>query len=514
MPRALVDGPAAAERGRAVRPRADPAGLAAARTAARADRGRRHLPGRRRLPWRPPAPRRRLRRAPPGRHPGPEPRLRPGARPPGPGARAQPLAGADAGPAQRGHPAGGGRARRTPARPAAAARDPGGRTGPGRRRRGGPHRHARTRAARPRTPRPSGPSTRPCGTRRIVYLEPNPTRTTWTTGSAGPPRCGVRARRAVRDMMLLSEASWRYGLRLALCIGLAQSLVSVIEVERSYWVALTVTFVLKPDFGSVFSRAVLRALGTAGGLVIAAAVLAEVPRGWWDVPVMMVLAALIPAFSVEGVRLPDRRDHPGDPAALGHAQPPGLRPDPAPAAGQPDRLRHRARRGLPAVARELAHPDRRPARRHRGRRRPLRGTGLRACRGRGRARGGADRPPPGPAAHLPGPVGRAQRVPAGADRTAADGHAGRGVVAAGGRRRADRGRDHRRAGPGQPRGARRPTADEVEGVVRQLRELAGRVRSSTTPVRVEAEPQGGSSGVLAPVHHELAAARAITQPDP
>ncbi|MFD9406028.1 FUSC family protein [Streptomyces sp. NPDC059989] len=114
-----------------------------------------------------------------------------------------------------------------------------------------------------------------------------------------PAALGVRARRAVRDMML-SGASWRYGLRLALCIGLAQSLVSLIEVERSYWVALTVTFVLKPDFGSVFSRAVLRALGTAAGLVIAAAVLAEVPRGWWDVPVMMVLAALIPAFSAKG----------------------------------------------------------------------------------------------------------------------------------------------------------------------------------------------------------------------
>lgn len=100
--------------------------------------------------------------------------------------------------------------------------------------------------------------------------------------------------------MMFSEASWRYGLRLALCIGLAQALVSVVEIERSYWVALTVTFVLKPDFGSVFSRAVLRALGTAGGLVVAAAVLSEVPRGWWDVPVMVVLAALIPVFSVKG----------------------------------------------------------------------------------------------------------------------------------------------------------------------------------------------------------------------
>lgn len=114
-----------------------------------------------------------------------------------------------------------------------------------------------------------------------------------------PAALRVRARRAARNVVL-SGASWRYGLRLALCIGIAQSLVSLIDVPRSYWVALTVTFVLKPDFGSVVSRAVLRALGTAAGLVVAAAVLAEVPRGWWDVPVMLVLAALIPALTPRG----------------------------------------------------------------------------------------------------------------------------------------------------------------------------------------------------------------------
>ncbi|MFH9723602.1 FUSC family protein [Streptomyces sp. NPDC017254] len=114
-----------------------------------------------------------------------------------------------------------------------------------------------------------------------------------------PAALRVRVRRTTRAV-LFSEASWRYGLRLALCIGLAQALVSLIAVPRSYWVALTVTFVMKPDFGSVFSRAVLRAFGTAAGLLLAALVLSQVPRGWWDVPVMCVLAALIPAFSAKG----------------------------------------------------------------------------------------------------------------------------------------------------------------------------------------------------------------------
>ncbi|MGW0734281.1 FUSC family protein [Streptomyces sp. NPDC002851] len=114
-----------------------------------------------------------------------------------------------------------------------------------------------------------------------------------------PAALRERARRTTRTL-LISPASWRYGLRLALCIGLAQSLVSLIEVERSYWVALTVTFVMKPDFGSVFSRAVLRAFGTAAGLVIAAGVLSQVPRGWWDVLALFVLAPLIPALTPRG----------------------------------------------------------------------------------------------------------------------------------------------------------------------------------------------------------------------
>ncbi|PKT69513.1 hypothetical protein CW362_29345 [Streptomyces populi] len=114
-----------------------------------------------------------------------------------------------------------------------------------------------------------------------------------------PAALRVRAARATHDV-LLSAASWRYGTRLALCIGLGQVLVSTVEVPRSYWVALTITFVMKPDYGSVFSRALLRALGTVAGLVVAAAVLTVVPRGWWDVPVLMVLGALVPALTPRG----------------------------------------------------------------------------------------------------------------------------------------------------------------------------------------------------------------------
>ncbi|MET9597628.1 hypothetical protein [Streptomyces sp. NPDC006459] len=53
----------------------------------------------------------------------------------------------------------------------------------------------------------------------------------------------------------------------------------------------------------------------------------------------------------------------------------------------------------------------------------------------------------------------------------------------------------------------------METIAHQLRELAVRVRSSSTPVRVDAGPAGGATSVLAPVHQEIAAALAITRPE-
>ncbi|MEW2544558.1 FUSC family protein [Streptomyces sp. NPDC047002] len=114
-----------------------------------------------------------------------------------------------------------------------------------------------------------------------------------------PAPLGTRAARAARAT-LRSAPAWRYGLRLALCVGIAQTLVSVVAVPRSYWVALTVAFVLKPDLGSVFSRAVMRAVGTVVGLGVAAAVLVAVPHGWWSAALMAVLAALLPVMAAKG----------------------------------------------------------------------------------------------------------------------------------------------------------------------------------------------------------------------
>jgi len=73
-----------------------------------------------------------------------------------------------------------------------------------------------------------------------------------------------RARLAVPGADLLASAG-----RLALCTALAYAAYFVLPVPHGYWIPLTVALVMKPDLGSVFSRAVLRSIGTVGGAVIA-----------------------------------------------------------------------------------------------------------------------------------------------------------------------------------------------------------------------------------------------------
>ncbi|MGW0366611.1 FUSC family protein [Streptomyces sp. NPDC002990] len=369
-------------------------------------------------------------------------------------------------------------------------------------------------------PTPHGPSERALDAAlrhaaTIVHLaEPDPYNVDDRLGR--PAALRVRARRAVRDMML-SGASWRYGLRLALCIGLAQSLVSLIEVERSYWVALTVTFVLKPDFGSVFSRAVLRALGTAAGLVIAAAVLAEVPRGWWDVPVMVGLAALIPAFSVKGyafqtaaitpviLLLSDLLNHQGfdliRPRLLdsligcaivlvfGYL----LWPE-SWHSRLGDRLADTVEDAARYVERAFGAPQDAGDADAEARVRAARTARLQARRRIYRDLSGVrsefqraltEPPPTGARAAAWWPlVVAVERI---VDATTA-------------------------ARVRVNHGAPPPAAPEVESITRQLRALAELVRSSPTPEGAEVEPRGGESSVLDPVRQEIAAALAIASP--
>jgi uncharacterized membrane protein YccC len=84
-----------------------------------------------------------------------------------------------------------------------------------------------------------------------------------------------------------------FTLRLMACMGAAGLVSEVLPLQRSYWVPLTVAIVFKPDYGSVFARALQRGIGTVVGAVAGAVLLVLVHGTWLLIP-FAVLAALLP----------------------------------------------------------------------------------------------------------------------------------------------------------------------------------------------------------------------------
>lgn len=117
--------------------------------------------------------------------------------------------------------------------------------------------------------------------------------------AAAPAVTSLRARlhdRAAHylEQLIGGRIAWEFTFRLMICIGIAAVASEVLPLARSYWVVLTVAIVLKPDYGSVFTRAVQRGAGTVLGAVLGAAILAVVPYGPWLLLPFGVLAALLP----------------------------------------------------------------------------------------------------------------------------------------------------------------------------------------------------------------------------
>ena len=96
------------------------------------------------------------------------------------------------------------------------------------------------------------------------------------------------------EQLIGGKIAWEFTFRLMICTGVAAVASEVLPIARSYWVVLTVAIVLKPDYGSVFTRAVQRGAGTVLGAVLGAAILAVVPYGPWLLLPFGVLAALLP----------------------------------------------------------------------------------------------------------------------------------------------------------------------------------------------------------------------------
>jgi uncharacterized membrane protein YccC len=113
--------------------------------------------------------------------------------------------------------------------------------------------------------------------------------------AAARPEVDLRTRlRDLASRTVASPDSRAFAFRLALCMTVAEIARQYLPIDRPYWVLLTVAIVLKPDFGSVFTRAVQRGAGTLLGVLIGSALLAVLPRDAWVLVAMAGFAALLP----------------------------------------------------------------------------------------------------------------------------------------------------------------------------------------------------------------------------
>lgn len=114
------------------------------------------------------------------------------------------------------------------------------------------------------------------------------------TTSLPLPGTSTTAVHTVLDAMRAGPATWQPILRLVLCLAVAEAVALIDPVPRPYWIVMTVAIVMKPDFGSVFARAVQRGTGTLVGVVVGSALIAV--AGGLVVPILAiaVFAALLP----------------------------------------------------------------------------------------------------------------------------------------------------------------------------------------------------------------------------
>ncbi|MGO3742927.1 FUSC family protein [Kerstersia sp.] len=96
------------------------------------------------------------------------------------------------------------------------------------------------------------------------------------------------------DRLIPSRDTWLSAAALALAIAIAYAMRWLDSDAHWFWIPLTVGLIMKPDFGSIVARSLLRSLGTLAGVVIGAAILLLIPKSIVFVLVMAILAALLP----------------------------------------------------------------------------------------------------------------------------------------------------------------------------------------------------------------------------
>ena len=95
----------------------------------------------------------------------------------------------------------------------------------------------------------------------------------------------------------LQSSTFRHAVRLAVCVAAGEWIARELQLQRPYWVPMTVALVLKPDFTTTLSRGLQRLIGTVAGLLGATALFHLVkPTLAVQLPLMAVFAFLLRAY--------------------------------------------------------------------------------------------------------------------------------------------------------------------------------------------------------------------------
>jgi hypothetical protein len=77
-------------------------------------------------------------------------------------------------------------------------------------------------------------------------------------------------RRVLRDNLTLESPALRHGIRFGLALAAGVAIYRIFDMDdHGFWIPLTILFVMRPDRDETYLRLVLRAAGTALGLVLA-----------------------------------------------------------------------------------------------------------------------------------------------------------------------------------------------------------------------------------------------------
>jgi hypothetical protein len=102
---------------------------------------------------------------------------------------------------------------------------------------------------------------------------------------------------AIRTGLTAGSSALRHAIRLAVTVAAAAALEVALHFPNGYWAPLTVLWLLRPDFGTTFTRGFQRYAGTAAGAVLATLIAATLHPGPYAVAVAAtVFAAGISAF--------------------------------------------------------------------------------------------------------------------------------------------------------------------------------------------------------------------------